>query len=293
MALVDYQMSFANVTVGPETNYDIVVINGLEDLSVRTSDIDFPRSDGAIPGLHLARKRTVTVEFEVNGTDAEDAEANYTTLVTAWQRNNTVEYPLTFKFPGRSEEFIRARITRRVRSRALPTQFGNIPCIFQLVATDPRTYGIVEYSVPLHEFSLSNYGTDFPTDFPINFPESTTITSVVTNAGDADVYPLISIKNGGSSNLTSIAVMNQTTGVALTLSPVLASGQSIFADMDVIVRGLPDLAVSVDRIVSAYADWDQPRDLFALQPGDNVIRVDYEPAGSKAMASILWRNTRL
>ena len=255
MALPDYGFSFVRnfhsgssdtLTFGADTNVDVKRTLGLFDQKVRDGDRAFTRFHGDIPGDHTIHPKRIEFDVEVRGDPLLTAywDDVYEVLETilAQPAFNTLDQ-LNFKFPDQAERFIRCRATTRHFERTSRTEFGLAPIEFVLKAQDPREYGPVAAR---------------------NTSGVTSGTFNVTNAGNANAYPILTFTSTGA-NATLVNNTHSLT-FASTSPP---SGQFI-ADMDRYIRGQKGLII-YEGTTNHYDKWNQPRLLFALGRGVNNL----------------------
>ena len=295
--LQNYQFYYRGVTMGIGTNYDIIRVDGLEDLNVRVGDRDFPRSHGQIPGRHLASYRVVTVDLEVNGIPGSTSHnTDLQRLLSALSPDQgagdgTVEDDerdrLYWKFPGETTKFVRCRPVKRRLPRRADTEYGYFPVNFQLRASDPRKYGAVLNSSGSHP-----YYTD------------------VVNAGDARAYPTILLtKTGGSGTILKLdnkgdGGNSSPTLFSIFLDNIAAGGY--LCDMDSYIRGTDKQTITLVALsgfhplfplqvinpgINKYGTWRLPRKPFYLLPGSNRLTGYASTDLTQQSFNVYWYDT--
>ena len=274
MPLENYQFNYRGITFGVGTDYEIIQLDGLDDLNTRIGDRDFPRQHGQIPGIHLANHRLITVDLEVGNsgfTAASVAEPmqDLLSILSPDQgsRDGTIDDDtwdkLTYKTPGEDEMFVRCRPTRRRRVRRSDTEYGYAPITFQLRCADPRKY-------------INNLRSSGP------ISTQTTISA----GGYARAYPIVTYQKLNTN--TSGSVTNSTTGVNITLNS-LVRNNTYTLNMDLLIRGKsPAVFSSDDEETGLYGKWSVPRKDFYLVSGMNVITPQ-----SGDTVTIQWHDTYL
>ena len=255
MPLTDYQFQYTRnfenggsdvLLFGQGTNYDIERTTGLFDQAIRDGDRAFTRFHGDVPGDHTIRPKLIEFDIEVRGNPAltaywDEVYAAVETLLAQPEYN--VLDQLNFKFPDQTERFVRCRLLKRNYQRTARTEFGLAPIEFILKAGDPREYG------PVAARNTSGVSSG---------------TFNVTNAGNANAYPILTFTStGGNATL-----VNNTFG--LTLAMTAPPSGTVVADMDRYIRGEKGLIV-YQTTVNHYDKWDQPRNPFALGRGINSL----------------------
>lgn len=255
MPLSDYQFQFIRnfenggsdtVLFGANTNIDVLRTKGLFDQGIRDGDRAFTRFHGDIPGDHTIRPKEIEFDVEVRGDPAltaywDDVYEVVETILAQPEVN--VLDQLNFKFPDQAERFIRCRATKRNYQRTARTEYGLSPIQFVLKAADPREYG--------PESGLNTSGVK-------------TGTFDVTNAGNANAYPILTFTSTGAN----AKLVNNTFG--LTFDTVSPPSGTLVADMDRYIRGEKGLIIYVGA-ANHYDKWNQPRNPFALGRGVNSL----------------------
>ena len=255
--LDDYQFSYRGLTWGINTVYNLIRVDGLDDLNVRVGDRDFPRQQGQISGQHLAGHRLITFDMEVGsgiGSDAATTAPEFQDLVSTLStdqgsRDGTLADDdwdkLIWKEPGFDELFVRARPVRRRAHRQHDTEWGHRPITFQLRCADPRKYKNEVTEV------IRQSG-----NFTVNYE------------GDARAYPKVFIEH---TTGTVTRLRNLTTGVDLYIDRA-ETDVDYTINLDYYVRGV-NLPIVTDHTStdSIYGKWRLPREPFYLIPGDNDL----------------------
>lgn len=157
-----------------------------------------------------------------------------------------------------------------VKNRAV----GGSPIIItaQLTMPDPYLYS-VDYKI-INLGAISNSGLTFPLKFPISFGDITGGMGIITNAGNAVAYPVVTI-TGTCSNIT---INNTTTGESMSLDIALTDADTLVIDCRPDSRGI-------------YLNGNKRMDLkngswFSCPPGDNVFTFQRTSLQTKQHCSI-------
>lgn len=293
--LQDYQFWFGDAsgllgkTFGIDTEIDVVSVDGLEALQVRSGTREFARQDGSIPGLHLVSSKQPIFELEAIG------EEEYSALTEVLRVMPDAEGELHFKYPDNPQRFVRARVLSRTDFRDAFTT-GRMPLTVAFEIADPRIYGLILKSANLSQYSPPSESINFPINWNVNY----TITAsggmdvIAHNAGDSDAYPTIRFFGPTIGTCEGVKLTNLTTGVVFECLADILSGQILKADMDARKRGSGTRVIELSGS-SRYGDWVEPRSTFYLQKGDNVLRLELTGTSSSTdvMAIINWRDTSL
>ena len=288
--LQDYQFWYGGASevgkvFGINTNIDVVEVEGIEQLRIRSGSRELPRADGSVPGLHLVTSKDVIFGLEILG------YTEYYEWLEVIVPSPNEEKELHWKFPDQDQKFMRGRVLARSDARDGFTQ-NKIPMTLAFEVVDPRIYGIVSESESVAINGPSAEGVDFEIDFEVDF----TIISgggfdvVHNNAGNTRAYPLIRFFGPGTGTCTAVKLENLTTGEALEVGATILSGQILTCDMDARKRGTGARVISLDG-ATRYADWVLPRDTFYFQPGDNLIRLTITGTSTDVIAITNWRAT--
>jgi len=254
MALSDYQFSYRGVTMGVGTNYDVIDIRGLHDLSVRSDDRESSRSHGYIPGIQLAGFRLIRMNIMVHGTAGSlDLWTDVSDLLAAmspdqYEQPSETGDRFQWKLPGETEVFSYVRPAKRTTVRRSETEGGLVPINIELRSYDPRIYSAAE----------SNSGTE-------------TITFVVTNNGNALAYPILEFDPDSNGDCS---LRNGENGSAVTFEDA-GTGTGLTLDLQRWVRGRGDLLIAWRTVaLNYYPQWQIPREPLTLVPGDNQLWLD-------------------
>lgn len=255
MPLTDYQFEYVRnfenggsdtITFGEGSNIDVLRTTGLFDQTIRDGDRAFTRFHGDVPGDHTIHPKKIEFDVEVRGDPTltaywDDVYEVVETLIAQPEFNPLDQ--LNFKFPDQAERFIRCRVIKRAFQRTARTEYGLAPIQFVLKAQDPREYG--------PESGLNTSGVQ-------------TGTFNVTNAGNANAYPILTFTSTGAN----ATIVNNTH--SFTLSMTSPPSGTVVADMDRYIRGEKGLII-YQTTTNHYDKWDQPRIPFPLGRGVNNL----------------------
>lgn len=298
IGLADYEMEFRGLRFGGTDGSNPVgirMIDGLQDFDARVGNTPIPRGDGSIPGLHTVKEKDIKLDLIVNGASKSQAiEDAMAEARAVFQRDQTPE-PLYFKFPGQAESFVYARAIGRQERKGIETAFGQRPLLVRMLAADPRVYGSTQKSATLGVYDGTGGGEDFPIpEYGANFNLDTSAEAVVTNAGDANAYPLLRFYYGSAGTITAVKVTNTTTGQVTEFTTTITTGQVLTADMRRIVTADTGDSPYIDLNGSSrYGDWVLPREPFYLVPGDNSLRFELTGTSTDAQCVVTFRDTSL
>lgn len=303
MTLSDHQQSYRGLTLGAGTSYHLYQVDGLEDLDVRDGDVDAPRDDGGILGSHFAAQKTFVLTYRLAAA-ADEMESLLAAFYQAFTRRVTEQDEFTFKYPGQEERLVRARPIRRMRPRnRVGTVAGAVELTVAMKATDPRIYSTEEHSELIPIFVLSEEGFELPVvNLPINMAAATGLTGTLSNDGGSEAFPVLQFQfpAGGAGDVDGLLLTNTTNGSTFEMGVdpsggafALVAGQTLFADMDSIVRKVPDVVPIRIASASRYTHWQFPRVPFFLSPGTNVVTFEVVGTSVDTLAVVQWRDTDL
>lgn len=256
----------------------------LGDATTRAVVQDAPDADGIIDTTQYVGARTVTMSITLLPAKSGMSKEAMRRRLRAFTHPR-LRPILYLAFDGLDEQ----RITMR------RSQFSNIvqspafaPVTMQFVAP----YGVIESSV-LHvaHANASATGTEggrtYNQTYDKTYTGGTVIGSLtVTNAGNADAYPLIRIYGP----CTNPKLINVTTGQTLAFAG-LTVNVGEFLEVDTRAKTVFYLGNSND---SRYSTFDfATSEWWALEPGDTSLRFAPATSSSPSNAEISWRDTWL
>ena len=233
MALAAYQCSFNGVTMGDQTNIDIVSLTGFDALpTINQSDIDRLRDWGQYQGSYFSTGRELVLSVEISDTTGSDTSFRTTidAFTAAMQTQPDTELPFAVRLPGWAQAARQSNV--RVSDRQLVVDypytrhFATASVTFW--ATDPKLYDSTTQTtiVPL---PLYNAGAGWPIVWPTAWGATSNVgTASINNAGNIETRPLLSL----SGPVTNPTFTNVTTGQYLTFSGlVMGAGDVLVVDM--------------------------------------------------------------
>ena len=266
--------------IGSGTRFHVEGTEGLGGWSMRTSDEDFPRDDGALRGIDLQAAREAIFKMNV-GKGRHEAELNMAALYRALVPRRDQDWELIFRFPTYPLQMLRVRPIDLARAR----NSGQIQFTeqgFALRAADPRIYAAIPTRV---QIPVTPAGVADP------------VVAQVSNVGNAAAYPIITVTGPPwGPPVTAIQLVNDTALVNFEARLVLQAGSTLVADMDARVTGAPRSPITLDG-TSKYGAWQLPRARFRLDPdpaglgGYNELYLRTEPAGAPVECWLTYRDT--
>lgn len=271
---------WSGLLIGADTPYRIEQIDGLEGRTVRTSDADLPRSDGASRGMDLQSARQFVLKVNWDGT-RNHIEALREQLYRAVPVMHEVDEEIVFRQPGGELRSILARATEIPRDWSgdevlVPHQ----SIVFR--AADPRHYSAVEKRV----------------EVPVTVDEGETVTVVGTvNAGSTRAFPRIRVKTPATGEqVTRIQLVNVSADVTFDVRMTFPPGSELIGDMWARATAAPVSPVTLDG-QARYGAWQLPRDTFYLAPGPetpdgvNLLYLRTTPVGIPVTCTLDYFDT--
>lgn len=267
--------------IGSGTIFHVQGTEGLNGWTIRTSDEDRPRADGAYRGIDLGGARNVLFNMNV-GRGRDEVERNMDALYRALVPQRDTDWELIWRHPTHGLKMMRVRpgdLIRERNSRQLTIASQN----FVLRAADPRHYNAIPTKLVIPVTPANQI------DNPIK--------TRVFNIGNSPAYPVITI-DGPSNDIpvTKIQLVNDTALVNFELQLILQKGSTVVADMDARITGAPRSIITLDG-QSKYGAWQLPREPFRIDPdptgfgGYNELYLRTVPEGAPVRCTLEYRDT--
>lgn len=278
--------TYRGLTFGEGADILVTRVDGLGGFEARSGDREIPRGHGSTPGKHFAASRQVMFRLHVNG-DPTSVEEMLAELQTAFLVSEDDQHELRFARPGRPERMIRCRPIVLPRVDTPPAFFAS-PSV-ALIAADPRIYSVARRQLDVPLFSAGG-AIDYPVEYPKDYTSGVYLDAVARNAGNADAYPLVRFYGPSTGTLTRVVLRNLTTGAVLDIDTDILTGQILTFDGEALVTVNGNQVVGLDG-ASRYGDWQQPREPFALPPGESLLRFEITGTGTTARCLLTWHDT--
>ncbi|MEW1700362.1 hypothetical protein [Streptomyces sp. NPDC091278] len=288
--MIDYQIDFAGVLLGPGTVYPIGDVTGLGAPELRTQDVDLATEDGALPGVDLYRPRVVGIEAGIRtpGDPAAAASAlaalNRAAATPTARLSAGALQTLLIRWPGHEARQLYGRVRRVETVSTRQSIHGWIPIALEFTATDPSWHSPVlrRKGLPL----AHTPGTGFRA--PITAPISTGVAvpeerpGWLDNAGDRPAWPTITITGPVVNPRIRIAE----TSSVLDLQLDLADGQTLVIETRPGTRTVLRDGVNASGALSVVSRLD----LFTVPPGRSEIRWTGANYTNRTRLSIAWHD---
>lgn len=256
-------------------------ITGFDSPEVRESADEYVQADGGVHGDFFYGRRPVTLSgILLNPIDAADRNARQNKLSSASDAMRA-DAVLDWTNSGGARQFISLRRQQPLRVT------GTWQKEFQaaMVAADPRIYSYALNGLEVTAAAAgATSGRAFPEGYNIDYgPSAPNGQVLVTNAGNATSYPLLTVTGPGSNPTIS----NLTTGQAISLIYTLGVGDTLTIDTlnrTVILNGTTSRYGSVDFLNTSW---------WGVAPGVNDIRIAFTGFSTGAKLRVDWRDAWL
>lgn len=258
-------------------NFIIKEVSGLGPADIRTSSFLFSGRSGGLVTDQQSGFRMVSIEGKIGkvGGSRINHAADRQALLAALPLGTTIPVYIT-NFAG--EQF---RIDANVTDAKVEYSQGGYTSDYmvQLTAGDPLFYSTEggDEQTATVERTVDNGGYVTPYILPVVW-DSGGAPTVVTNSGNAVVYPVITIFDTTHDPILT----NQATGEQFAMSINTNTGDELVIDMlnrTVKLNGSDVIGNKVDGSV-----W------FGLLVGNNAIRFDTDTVDDDGYAEVVWRN---
>ncbi len=258
--------------MGPDTDYEIISIEGLWDRTVDLLTPDLPRQHGGLVGASYHTPRNLVLTVDVYGAAFSSVfTANRRAFAKAFQPLVDSESPFVFALPGETAKRVNCRPRNAVSPIAVDTEFGIARFIVELPASDPAIYDDA-----LSSDSLSVFAPSAGLSYPVIYPKAygaggSGAGTVVVNAGDWETWPTLKINGPSSGTLTNPIIENVTTGLKLELNA--NGGVAIATGQQLIIETHPSLrSIKFSTGASRYGKLSDASEFWPLEPGNNELR---------------------
>lgn len=258
-------------------NFIIKKVTGLGPADIRTSSFLYSGRSGGLVTDQQSGFRMVSIEGKIGeiGGNRVDHAADRQALLAALPIGTKIPVYIT-NFAG--EQF---RIDANVTDAKVEYSQGGYTSdyMIQLTAGDPLFYSVAggdEQSATVNR-TVDNGGYVTPYILPVEW-DSGGAPTIVTNSGNAVVYPVITIFDTTHDPILT----NQATGEQFAMSINTNTGDELVIDMlnrTVKLNGSDVIGNKVDGSV-----W------FGLLVGNNAIRFDTDTVDDDGYAEVVWRN---
>lgn len=293
LELADYQYDVGGVLIGTGTSVNVISTKGLLGRPpVRDNDVDQPSMDGMFAGPDYWAGRQIQIDAAVktpgDAGAAHDMVATLQAVTDAADVRLVGGQGLTFrvKRPGRVVKRLTVR-TRTLEPEDEQVIHGYMPLDLEFLAHDPTWYADEESITELPLGWLTGGGFAAPVVAPIFVQDGTVAADRpgwVTNAGDADAWPILRI-TGPCANVT---ITHVASGRALAL-PTLNLDEDRWVEIDT-RPGYRTVTWDNGGNASTYLSPGSRIDLFTIPPGMSEMRWTAFDSSNSARLRVTWRD---
>lgn len=186
--LNDFEWQFNGLTIGGNTNFGVLKVEGLNLPEVRNGDVAWPRDHGQAAGLDLYGGYDIIIDLWMK-TNGESLQAAQLELAKATRVLPNEQIPLWFQLPNMPLMCVMCRPRKRpmdIDSDYAAAQIGEPSVMFH--STDPRLYlpGL-EHTIDL---SAPSGGKVTPTEFTVDNEGNTEMRPILIFTGPLTVPEL-------------------------------------------------------------------------------------------------------
>jgi hypothetical protein len=270
VTLNDYIINDPDSDVRVYLDEDIV---GLDLPPIRTSSGNYSGRDGGYVGGQFYTARDISLQGRVFSSDVATLEATRKALQNAVKGQSVTMQVLTnagaayviycnlidFEMPIKRDLF-------------------SAPFKIELMAPDPTIYDDatgteLTATVPL----LVSGGYTYDVTYPVTYLGGTSPTTV-TNSGDVDVFPTITLTGTGTNPIITNRLTNEFLGLSLT------TGASDVIEIDMRQRTILLNGGSIFALQTAGSTF------WSLEPGGNPIALTTSNGADTVSAEVSWRS---
>ena len=285
-----YTATFGGLTMGPDTDFEVIGLDGLFARDVAITTPDLPRHHGGLVGASYHIPRSLLLTLDVYGEAFSAAfTVNRRLVMKAFQPLVDSETPFVFTLPGETAKRVTCRPVRVAAPVDISAEFGRVEFLIELIASDPAIYDDAQSSGTLLPF-VPPAGLSYSVTYPKSYGASGTGAGiVVVNAGDWLTWPTLKINGPSSGTLTNPSIENVTTGDKLELNA--EGGVSIVTGQQLIIETHPaDRSVKFSTGATRYGKLSDASVFWSLVAGDNELRFRASGTTTGATVSVEFRS---
>lgn len=265
-----------SLTIGTvASGYLFTNLNGFGFPETRVDVKNRGNYDGAKLGNYRYGKRVMAVEGNIYGTSPSDYEDKRQALEKAVRLDDGLT---TMTINTRGGLTLESEVILNAMFEA-PYSSGNMVLgrfRIELVAPYPWLKGSTENSQDVDVFSGG--GGTLPATLPMSLGVGGTGAETINNAGNGKAYPVIKIYG----EITKPSLRNETTDKSFSLNYTL-SNSTDYIEIDIYNRTV--LLNGISNLLQYFSgDW------FALEPGNNEIKLTGTNQTASAKAVVEWRH---
>lgn len=279
-SLFQYSFAFDDfIFGGGDSPYQIMTINGLEDLPViRNQDDNRGYQDGMWTGRDFLSGRTITMSITVRGDVNNSMSTNLYTLQQALQPQQQGTKVLQFQMPNAPLQRVNARVRRRAVTVDTSYSSGLATLLYEFFCPDPLIYADTLNTQDIYS-AVGETGRTYNRIYNMLYGGGSANNQLITNDGWATTYPTITI-TGPALNPK---VSDITSGAFLLINYNMTISDTIVIDTN--LRSVTLNGVNQRSILDNSSTW------FALPSGTSVYQFRATSGTGVGTSCIVsWRN---
>jgi hypothetical protein len=274
----DFEIEYNGVVTGDTNNIEVVRCSLFNAPAVRHKSLDRPLDQGSFSSQGFYSGRTVAVDMEVWGATEAELQTNLIAALNLTELT-TNDTPWVMQLPGFGKVRLEGKCIRRDVSpidRDYSTGY-----VTRITADwwmpNPRILSNSESSQVLGK-AVASGGMNYDISYDISYGASGNSGNRLVNAGSYETRPRAVI----TGPINTPVLENVTQGKALRFNGTLTAAQTL--EVDFYTR-----QVLLNGTASRYSWINDVTQWWALQPGDNEVRLNGTTAGSPT-ATFTWRS---
>ncbi len=274
----DWEFTYRGLTVGPNSNFCLIDVDGLEPVDTRLTDNDRAEDHGSfIFGGYLIN-RSITLHGDIRSADGTPFEL----LVNQWREAFGIPtralQELKFKIPDDVEKQVFCiRNKTNIRMDAM-YGIGYTEWTANFVTEDPRIFSSQLHSQIITPTAAAG-GLDPDVDFDASFGGSSGGQASVTNIGIWNSPPIIRF----DGPFESVIVSNITTGKQTLITTSVEDQHWLTVDYS-------KKTIMHDDEISRYNALSETNEWWAIEPGVQIIQFVATGAGANTKMTLYWRD---
>jgi hypothetical protein len=276
----DFQWSWNGVPFGDGTQIDLVRVDGLGSVDLRTNDTDRAGAHGTWWGRSWGRGRSITVELEASGSTTAALEVAWSPLLAEFAPSDSLGV-LSWQLPGQAARQVAAELRRWAFPIDNEYALGFATLVAEWYAPDPRIYAAAQTVLSTGLPTLSG-GLSFPASAPFVFGTAGAGGSLAASNNGTIETPWVATFTG-----PLVAPAIEHSGQARTLS---LSGASLAAGETLVIDSAAR-TVLLNGTASRYSWLAASSQWFTLEPGANALR--FTAASGSGTCQIAYRDAWL
>ena len=291
-SLVNYRFAFNDFEFGGgESVYQIIDLNGLEDLPViRNQDDNRGYQDGMWTGRDFLSGRTLVFTITIRGDGNNSMQYYLNAMQTALIPQQQGTGLLQFQLPGNALQQLNARVRRRNITIDTSYSSGMATATYEFFCPDPNYYDDALQTTDLINASViagRTYnrvytGVQTPNANPfetgMNYGGGSTAANLINNAGWATTYPIITIQGP----CINPKITNVTAGLFLQIDSSIGTEDELVINTN--LRTVTLNGINRRALLNNSSTW------FAAPPGTSYYTFTATATDGNTACVVSWRN---